>query len=75
MIVTHLAPVAAFAQHHFLVNKSVGGERTRSNVRQLRPDEVEGELAAMATGDGADTAALKQARRLVEKARERTQDS
>ena len=75
VIVTHLAPVAAFAQHHFLVNKSVGGERTRSNVRQLRPDEVEGELAAMATGDGADASALKQARRLVEKARERTQDS
>lgn len=73
VIVTHLAPVAAFAQQHFLVNKVVG-ERTTSNVRQLPKSEVEKELAAMATGDGADGAALEQARRLVEKAREETGD-
>jgi len=77
VIVTHLAPVAAFAQQHFLVNKEVGGagdeERTRSTVRQLKKSEVEKELAAMATGDGSDTAALKQARSLVAKARENTE--
>jgi len=28
VIVTHLAPVAAFAQHHFLVNKQVAGRAT-----------------------------------------------
>lgn len=76
VIVTHLAPVAAFAQQHFLVNKEIGGagdeERTRSIVRQLKKTEVEKELAAMATGDGADAAALKQARSLVAKARENT---
>lgn len=73
VIVTHLAPVAAFAQHHFLVNKTVSGKaddaRTLSTVRQLTASEVERELAAMATGDGADAAAVQQARRLVEKAR------
>ncbi len=73
VIVTHLAPVAAFAQHHFLVNKEVhgGGDdaRTRSSVRLLGRTEIEKELAAMAMGDGADAAALQQARRLVEKAR------
>ncbi len=74
VIVTHLAPVAAFAQHHFLVNKEVAGkagdERTSSRVRQLAGPEIEKELAAMAMGDGSDAAALQQARRLVEKARE-----
>ncbi|HEU4420634.1 MAG TPA: hypothetical protein VFT55_16970 [Planctomycetota bacterium] len=73
VIVTHLAPVAAFAQHHFLVNKEVAGrggdERTRASVRLLGAAEVEKELAAMTMGDGADAAALQQARRLVEKAR------
>jgi DNA repair protein RecN (Recombination protein N) len=73
VIVTHLAPVAAFAQRHFLVGKEVhginDGERTRSIVRQLAPTEVEKELAAMSIGDGVDAAALQQARRLVAKAR------
>jgi DNA repair protein RecN (Recombination protein N) len=73
VIVTHLAPVAAFAQHHFLVNKEVAGkggdERTRASVRLLGAAEVEKELAAMTSGDGADAAALQQARRLVEKAK------
>jgi len=74
VMVTHLAPVAAFAQQHFVVGKEIAGrgddERTRSSVRQLRPAEVERELAAMAMGDEGDAAALKQARRLVEKAKE-----
>jgi DNA repair protein RecN (Recombination protein N) len=74
VIVTHLAPVAAFAHHHFRVDKEVAGgrgdERTRSSVRLLRGAEVEKELAAMAVGDAADAAALQQARRLVAKAKE-----
>ncbi|MBX3464067.1 MAG: AAA family ATPase [Planctomycetes bacterium] len=74
VIVTHLAPVAAFAQHHFLVGKQTAaadqGERTQSVVRLLHGAEVERELAAMAMGDGADAAAVQQARRLVAKARE-----
>lgn len=73
VIVTHLAPVAAWAQHHFHVQKEVAGragdERTRSSVRLLKGADVEKELAAMAMGDGTDAAALQQARRLVEKAK------
>ncbi|MBL8754125.1 MAG: hypothetical protein JNK15_12565, partial [Planctomycetes bacterium] len=73
VIVTHLAPVAAFAQHHFLVNKEafgkVGDQRTRSHVRLLQGAEVEKELAAMAMGDGTDATALQQAARLKERAR------
>lgn len=74
VIVTHLAPVAAFAQHHVLVGKQVtggGGARTHSTVRLLQGAEIASELAAMAMGDGADAATLQQAKRLVEKAKER----
>ncbi|MCA8977929.1 MAG: AAA family ATPase [Planctomycetes bacterium] len=74
VIVTHLAPVAAWAQHHFVVRKQVDrahdGDRTRSTVRLLEPKEIEKELAAMATGDESDGASLRQARRLVAKAKE-----
>ncbi|MFY9345877.1 MAG: hypothetical protein WAT39_25520, partial [Planctomycetota bacterium] len=73
VIVTHLAPVAAFAQHHLLVGKEVGGKageaRTRSEVRLLRGAEIEQELAAMTMGEGADAASLQQARRLVQQAK------
>src|SRR5262249_31543761 len=75
VIVTHLAPVAAFAQHHVLVGKQVAGgrtdARTTSTVRTLHGADVAKELAAMAMGDGADAATLQQAKRLVEKAKER----
>ena len=61
-----------------MVNKTVGGgdggraggKRTWSSVRLLKGADVEKELAAMAMGDGADAAALQQARRLVAKAKE-----
>jgi len=75
VVVTHLAPVAAFAQQHVLVGKqatrSAGDERTRASLRQLTGAEVEAELAAMALGDGADAGAVQQARRLVATARAR----
>ena len=44
--------------------------RTRSVVRLLGGKDIEKELAAMAAGDGTDATALRQARRLVQKARE-----
>ncbi len=73
VIVTHLAPVAAFADAHFRVDKEVAGgpseQRTRSSVRLLRGGEVEKELAAMVAGDAADATALQQAAQLVAKAR------
>ncbi len=73
VIVTHLAPVAAFAQHHVLVGKQVtgSGARTCSTVQLLHGADIAKELAAMAMGDGADAATLQQAKRLVEKAKER----
>lgn len=75
LVVTHLAPVAAFAQRHVLVGKQAvagaDGERTAAFVRQLAGEEVEAELAAMAVGEGADAAAVRQARRLVATARTR----
>lgn len=72
VIVTHLPQVAAFADRHFLVRKTVArhgkSERTRSEVAPLVGPAIEAELAAMA-GDGADHATLLQARSLVQKVR------
>ncbi|MEZ5966317.1 MAG: DNA repair protein RecN [Planctomycetota bacterium] len=68
LIVTHLPQVAAFAQTHFRVEKSVSSGRTRSEVVTLDAAAREAELAAMGSWDGADQAALAEARRLVARA-------
>jgi len=45
--VTHQAPVARFAEHHFLVTKRVEGERAEVAVRKLAWDERVAELARL----------------------------
>jgi DNA repair protein RecN (Recombination protein N) len=51
--VTHLAPVAAFAQTHFRVTKHVQQGRTTSEIRRLSQSERVDELARMLGGDSA----------------------
>jgi DNA repair protein RecN (Recombination protein N) len=53
LCVTHLPQVAAWADAHLVVGKSVDGNRTSVEVRTLMPEERPGELAAMLTGEGA----------------------
>ena len=74
LIVTHLPQVAAFAQAHTVVGKRTEGGRTESVITRLDAAGVERELAAMSVGEGADRAAIAQARRLVAKAKEREVD-
>lgn len=56
--ITHLAPVAAFADRHFRVRKVDRGERTCTEVRQLDPHDVLEELGRMLGGVGPSTWAL-----------------
>ena len=53
LCVTHLPQVAAWADAHLVVGKSVDGNRTSVEVRTLMPEERPGELAAMLAGEGA----------------------
>ncbi|RTR28689.1 DNA repair protein RecN [Deinococcus radiophilus] len=65
MVVTHLAQIAARADHHYRVEKEVLGGRTISRVRRLDPAEREAELARMLGGQTSG-AALDHARELLE---------
>ena len=57
--VTHLAQVAAAANHHLRVTKDQSGEVTESSVTVLTGDERVGELARMLGGDeGSDSARM-----------------
>ncbi|MFT2722334.1 DNA repair protein RecN [Deinococcus sp. A31D244] len=63
-VVTHLAQIAAQADHHFKVEKSVEAGRTVSRVRLLPPEERLHEIARMLSGNTSD-AALQHARELL----------
>lgn len=66
LVVTHLAGVAACADHHLFVSKSVRDGRTQTQVESLEFDERIHEIAAMMTGDGASETAVAEARALIQ---------
>jgi DNA repair protein RecN (Recombination protein N) len=70
LVVTHLAQIASFADHHLLVEKSAGSDgRNVVSVRELSSDEERArELARMMSG-GVSPKALARARELLDEAR------
>ncbi len=68
IVVTHLAQVAAFAEHHVRVEKGTDGRITASQVAPVEGEDRLAELARMLSGTASD-AALAHARELLEDAR------
>ena len=64
IVVTHLAQVAAHADHHLVVSKSDDGQVTRSGVRRVSGEDRVSELARMMAGTVSE-AALEHARDLL----------
>ena len=50
LCITHLAPVAAAAQTHYVVSKAVIDGRTESNIQQLAANDRVVEIARMLGG-------------------------
>jgi DNA repair protein RecN (Recombination protein N) len=68
--VTHLPQVAAFADHHYLVEKRVAGGRTCTSVRVLEEEQARrGEVARMLAGQTVTASALEHAAALIAAAR------
>lgn len=63
--VTHLASVAARADHHFVVEKHVVNGETRTTIRRVAGSERVGEIARMLAGDSASTESRALAERLL----------
>ena len=62
--VTHLAQIAAAAEGHFLIEKSVKDKHTFTDIRKLNKEESVNELARMLGGTVITDAALDNAREL-----------
>ncbi len=63
--VTHSAQVAAYADHHLRIEKSVRGERTYTTVSVLGREERAGELARIISGDNVTETALRNAEEML----------
>ena len=69
LAVTHLASVAAKADHHFVIEKSVRNGTTSTTVRQVSGEERINEIARMLAGDEITTESRALAQRLLETSR------
>lgn len=65
LCITHLPQIAAFADSHYKITKQVVGERTRTQVDELDPENQEQEIAAMIGGAPISPAALENAREIL----------
>ncbi|MCD6452531.1 MAG: DNA repair protein RecN [Acidobacteria bacterium] len=68
--ITHLPQIAAFADAHFLVEKSVEGGRTKTWIKPLSPEERVGEIARMLGGERITETTRKHAEELIKGTKE-----
>ena len=64
--ITHLAPIAAFADKHFAINKISNSEHSEVEVKELNQQEKRREIARMLSGSKTDLA-LKYADEILKK--------
>ncbi len=67
--ITHLPQIASLGDTHFVVEKSIDGDRTKTRIRRLSETERAGQIAQLLSGDGVSEAALESARELIGPAR------
>jgi DNA repair protein RecN (Recombination protein N) len=66
LAVTHLASVAAKADHHFVIEKRIGSDVVSTSVRALRGEERVDEIARMLAGDEITVESRALAQQLLE---------
>lgn len=64
LCITHLSQIAAMADAHFLIEKSVEDGRTRTGIRELGTEEIYNELARMLGGAEITTAVVQNAKEM-----------
>ena len=64
--ITHLPQIAAFADQHFVIEKTEKGGRTRTTIRRMEDSEREKEVARMLSGAKLTETSLEHARQLLE---------
>lgn len=68
LCITHLAQIAALADHHFLISKHVEGNRTFTQVKELDFEGRKQEVARIIGGDSITQLQLEMAEEMLRKA-------
>ena len=63
--ITHLPQIAAFADQHFLIEKSEKRGRTQTSVRLMKPEERTAEIARMLSGANVSDTSLRHAEQML----------
>ena len=63
--ITHLPQIAGKADHHFLVEKEIVGNRTLSTVKELNPSERKEAVASLLAGSEITESARRQAEEML----------
>jgi len=66
--ITHLPQIASMAQHHYLVEKQMGVEHTKSLIRRLNDEERQEHIARLFGGETVTQAHLDSAKDLIREA-------
>ena len=65
--ITHLPQIACLGKNHFVVYKTVKGEKTITTISKLLPDERVKTIAEMISGHKFSDASLSTAKELLDK--------
>ncbi len=68
--ITHLAQIAAMADHHFVIEKTVGEMDTRTDIRPMDEKESIEELARILGGAKITDAVMQNAKEMKELAKQ-----
>ncbi|MBD3287782.1 DNA repair protein RecN, partial [candidate division KSB1 bacterium] len=64
--ITHLPQIASMSDHHFVVEKYSGEERTFTKIRKLQPEERPLEIAKLLGGEQVTETHIKSAKELID---------
>jgi DNA repair protein RecN (Recombination protein N) len=67
--ITHLPQIAAFGEKHFIVEKTVEGDKTRIKIRELNEQERVREIARMLSGEKITEESLQYAEKFLKSIR------
>ena len=69
IVITHLPQIAAFGEKHFIVEKTVEGDKTRIKIRELNEQERVREIARMLSGEKITEESLQYAEKFLKSIR------